>query len=48
MTRPIVVEFNVQTQVETSREMNDNEYANHLEVRAQAEILESQEPDSVV
>jgi hypothetical protein len=30
MTRPIIQEFNVQTQELTVREMNDTEYAQHL------------------
>jgi hypothetical protein len=30
MTRPIISEFNITTQEETLREMNDAEYAQHL------------------
>lgn len=30
MSRPTICEFNVQTQEETYREMNDEEYAQHL------------------
>ena len=48
MTRPIVVEINVQTQVETSREMNDVEYANHLEVLARVKAEQVEGSDSVV
>jgi hypothetical protein len=30
MTRPMIVEFNVETQEELAREMNDAEYSQHL------------------
>lgn len=30
MTRPLIVEFNLETQKEITREMNDEEYAQHL------------------
>ncbi len=48
MTKPTIIEFNVETQTETVREMNDIEYANHLERVAEAELQQQAEPDSVV
>lgn len=48
MTKPTIIEFNVETQEEITREMNDVEYANHLERIAQAALEQQAEPDSVV
>jgi hypothetical protein len=45
MTRPIVAEFNVETQEEVTREMNDTEYEQYLldTVKLQAFAVERDE-----
>lgn len=38
MTKPIVIEYNVETKEEVIREMNDTEYAQYLIHIANAEV----------
>lgn len=48
MTRPTILEVNCETQLETVREMNDEEYAKYLADIAAYEAEHPEEDGSVV